>query len=106
MGLFTTLGTGRDIRDTLREWRAFKQQTGRWPIFSVITYVSLWLGLLACGMLLLIYSQRHSWTKPRVVLVVLATLAPLAVVWEIVERAARLLDMRRCGGARRKASQD
>jgi|SRR5580658_673036 membrane protein YdbS with pleckstrin-like domain len=102
MGLSTTLGTIRDFRDTLREWRAFKHRTGRWPVLWVITYALLWIGLITGVVLLLLYSEHHSWTRPRLMLIVLATLVPLAVVWETVERAVRLVEMRRSGVARRK----
>ena len=102
MGLFSTLRTARDIRDTFRDWRAFKHRTGRWPILSVITYASLWLGLIAGVILLLVYSEHHSWTKPRLMLVLMATVVPLAALWETLERAARTLDVRRCGAVDHK----
>jgi len=103
MGLSTTLGTIRDFRDTLREWRAFKHRTGRWPVLSVITYASLWIALITAVVLLLLYSEHHSWTKLRLMLIVLTSLVPRAVLWEAVERAVRLVEMRRYGIATRKS---
>jgi hypothetical protein len=80
------------IRDEYRGWRKFKNATGKWPFWSILTGVISIPGLLALGAYCLVATLQTR----RLVLIHSALFSVTvcgAIIWYVTRRAACMADV-------------
>ena len=94
----------RDIRNTFahirhkyRVWRAFRDHTGHWPLFSIWFHFLSWIAVLGLSLAVFVWvdesTQKRGWSIVGVIVFVLV----LLVARDWGARLMRRLDWKRCG---------
>jgi hypothetical protein len=60
------------IAATLRKWKEFRRQTGKWPALSIGTALFGITVFVGGGGFLIWYSGEHQWSKNRFALILIA----------------------------------
>jgi hypothetical protein len=81
MTLYTITSSLRDWAATIRKWKEFKQETGTWPLLSIVSSSLHTIGFIVGGGFLTWYSGEHRWSTNRFTLILVAVTIPYVLVW-------------------------
>lgn len=95
MSLFEITSSLRDWAATLRKWKQFRQQTGKWPLFSIVASLLHTIVLVVGGVFLIWYGDQQGWSKNRLTLILLVVLLPFVLVWAWLHDKIYLSELRR-----------
>jgi hypothetical protein len=95
MTLFETTSSLRDWAATIRKWKQFRQQTGKWPLFSIVASLLHTIVLVVGGVFLIWYGDEQGWSKNRFALILLGALLPFVFVWAWLHDKIYLSELRR-----------
>ncbi len=95
MTLYGITSSLRDWAATIRKWKEFRQQTGTWPLFSIVASSLHTLGFLVGGVFLIWYAEEHRWSNNHFALVLLVVLLPYVFVWAWLQNKIYLGEVRR-----------
>ncbi len=94
----------RDIRSTFatirhryRVWKAFRDHTGHWPIFSIWFYFLSWLAVIGLTVSAFNWLQKHEHESRWIVFEVLGISLVLLGLQELGGRLVRKLDWKKYG---------
>jgi hypothetical protein len=94
----------RDIRNTFayfrhkyRVWKAFRNHTGHWPVFSIWFYFLSWMAVFAFTVAALIWVEARKWTGTWTIVAVVGCSLVLLGAQELGARLIRKLDWKRFG---------
>ena len=95
---------GRDIRNTFayirykyRVWKAFREHTGHWPVFSIWFYFLSWMAVFGFVLAAFIWLGQRTRGNGWGVVVVIACVLVLLGARELGARLMRKLDWKRFG---------
>jgi hypothetical protein len=98
MNLYWITSSLRDWAATIRKWKEFKQETGTWPLFSIVASTLHTLGFLVGGAFLIWYSGEYRWSNNHFALILLVVLLPYVFVWAPIQNKIYLGEVRRARG--------
>jgi hypothetical protein len=82
-------------RDEYRGWRKFKDATGEWPVWSVLSGIFSIPAIFVIGMYLLIAAFEKTRRLALIYCALFAVVICGAAVWYLIRRAARIADVAR-----------
>ena len=95
---------GRDIRNTFayirhkyRVWKAFRDHTGHWPVFSICFYFLSWMAVFGFALGAFVWAEERKWTGTWSIAVVVGCVLVLLGARELGARVIRKLDWERFG---------
>jgi hypothetical protein len=95
---------GRDIRNTFaytrhkyRVWKAFRDHTGHWPVFSICFHYLSWMAVFGFALATFISAEEHKWKGGWNVVAVIGCVLALLGARELGARPMRRLDWKRYG---------
>jgi hypothetical protein len=95
---------GRDIRNSFahirhkyRVWKAFRDRTDHWPIFSICFCFLSWMAMFGLALAAFVWVEERKWTGAWRMVAVLGCVFALFVARELGARLMRKLDWRRFG---------
>lgn len=98
MNLYSITSSLRDWAATIRKWKEFKQETGTWPLFSIVASTLHTLGFLVGGVFLIWYSGQHRWSNNHFALILLVMVLPYVFLWASLQNGIYLGEVRRARG--------
>jgi hypothetical protein len=94
----------RDIRNTFayirhkyRAWKAFRDHTGHWPIFSIWFHFLSWMAVFGFALAAFVWVQERKWDGTWSIVAVVGSVLVLIGVRELGARLMRKLDWKRYG---------
>jgi hypothetical protein len=94
MGIFSLIDSIKRGRATLRGWGEYNRETGKWPLVSIAAHLCNFIVVAAGAIWLILYGERHDWSKFRFRWTALFIVAPYVIVWSWIEGKIKLNDMR------------
>jgi len=88
------------IRDTIRDWKQYRHQTGEWPRRSIIFYFLHLTVEVAVLLLIVWYSVQHGWSKGMTVVVLILLLTVDVFLENWLQNRIRLSEITRHRHAR------
>jgi hypothetical protein len=95
---------GRDIRNTFayfrhkyRVWKAFRDHTGHWPVFSIWFYFLSWIAVLGFAAAAFLWVEERKWAGTWTIAAVVGCVLILLGARELGARLTRKLDWKRFG---------
>lgn len=95
---------GRDIRSTFafirhkyRVWKAFRDHTGHWPVFSIWFYFLSWIVVVGIALAAFVWVEGHQSVGSWSIVAVIGCVLGLLGARELGARLMRRLDWKRCG---------
>ena len=85
------------IRHKFRVWKAFREHTGHWPVFSIWFHFLSWLAVLGFAVSAFIWVVGRKWESRWIMLAVFGCILVLLGARELGARLARKLDWKRYG---------
>ncbi|HYG98175.1 MAG TPA: hypothetical protein VD837_03525 [Terriglobales bacterium] len=96
--------SGRDIRNTFayirhkyRVWKAFRDHTGRWPVYSIWFHFLSWIVFVALVAAVFVWVEAHSWGDGWSFVAIAICILSLLGARSLGARLMRKLDWKRCG---------
>ena len=83
------------VADRTAAFRAYKERTGAWPVFSMTAFATRYVLMLAVISGLFWYGRLHAMNGTRVTIYALVALLPFIFVWNILETLVWNYDLRR-----------
>ena len=100
---YSTYG-GRDIGNTFayirykyRVWKAFRDHTGHWPVFSIWFYFLSWIAVFGFALAAFVWVRESGWAGAWTIVAVVGCLLVLLGARELGARLIRKLDWKRLG---------
>jgi len=90
-GAFKTILDGS--RDEYRGWRKFRRATGIWPVWSMMSVVSI--PILFCSCLWLLVPALETGRRPVIYTALVVIVLVLGLVWFAIRRLANKADLAR-----------
>ncbi len=94
----------RDIRNTFayirykyRVWKAFRDHTGHWPVFSIWFYFLSWMAVFGFAIAAFVWVEERKWADSWSIVAVVGCVLVLIGARELGARLMRKLDWRRYG---------
>ena len=94
----------RDIRNTFayirhkyRVWKAFRDHTGHWPVFSIWFYFMSWIAVAGLVVLVIFWVEERKWADTWKFVTIVGCVLVLFGVRELGQRLIRKLDWKRFG---------
>ena len=78
----------------LRDWKRYRQQTGEWPVLSIIAALIQGVVLSGCGLFTVVFAVEHDWPKAKFLLVFVCLLVAELCVWDRIQKKIRLKELR------------
>jgi hypothetical protein len=95
---------GRDIRSTFayfrhkyRVWKAFRNHTGHWPVFSIWFYFLSWMTVFGLALAAFFWAEARKWAGAWAIVAVVGCVLVLIGARELGARLIRKLDWKRFG---------
>ncbi len=95
---------GRDVRNTFayirhtyRVWKAFRDHTGRWPLFSIWFYFLSWMAVFGFAIAVFVWAEERKWAGTWAIAAVVGCVLVLLGAQELGARLMRKLDWKRFG---------
>jgi hypothetical protein len=88
------------FRHRYRVWKAFRDHTGHWPVFSIWFYFLSWSALFAFTAYALVWVMGHNWGSSWSTFAVVGSFLALLSVRQVGARMMRKLDWKRYGAQR------
>jgi hypothetical protein len=95
---------GRDIRNTFayirykyRVWKAFRDHTGHWPVFSIWFYFLSWMAVSGFALAAFVWVEERKWAGTWIIVAIVGCVLALIGVREWGARLIRKLDWKRFG---------
>jgi hypothetical protein len=88
------------IRDTIRDWKQYRLQTGEWPRRSIIFYFLHLVVEVAVLLLIVWYSVQHGWSKGMTIVVLILLLTVDVFLENWLQNRIRLSEITRRRHAR------
>ena len=85
------------IRHKYRVWKAFREHTGRWPVFSIWFDFFSWVAILSFTIAAFVWISKRNWGNGRSFVVVSACVLLLIGARAPGARRMRKLDWKKCG---------
>src|SRR5690348_7389293 len=95
MTLYGITSSLRDWAATLRKWREFRQETGTWPLLSIVASLLHAMSLVVGGGYLIWYAGEHNWSKNHFALILCVVLLPYVLVWAWLQNKIYIGEVRR-----------
>jgi len=87
--------TLRWIRETVRDWKQYRHETGEWPRRSIVFYF-LHLAVEFAALLLIVwYSVQHGWSKGTFIVIVILLVTADAFLSNWLQNKIRLSEIMR-----------
>jgi hypothetical protein len=95
---------GRDIRNTFtyihykyRVWKAFRDHTGHWPVFSILFYFLSWMAVFGFAPGVFVWARERKWAGTWSIAAVVGCVLALLGAQDLGARLMRKLDWKRFG---------
>jgi len=85
------------IRHTYRVWKAFRDHTGHWPVFSISFYFLSWIAVLGFVLAAFVWLGGRNWESGWTVVGIVGCVLVLLGAQELGARLMRKLDWKRYG---------
>jgi hypothetical protein len=94
--------SSRDIRNSFahfrhqyRVWKAFRDHTGHWPLFSICFYLLSWMAVFGLTAIAFVWTEARNWTGAWTTVVVIGCVLVSVGLRELGARLMRKLDWER-----------
>lgn len=94
MTIFGLIDAIKNARATLRDWREYRRDIGRWPLLSMMAHSAYFVVLVALAIWLIPYSSRHAWSRSRFFWTLILIVVPYMIVWSWLDRKIELKETR------------
>jgi hypothetical protein len=98
MTLYGITSSLRDWAATVRKWKEFRQETGTWPLLSILASSLHTMGFVVGVLYLIWYSEKHRWTTNHFTLILVAVSVPYVFVWAWLRDKIYGAEIRRARG--------
>ncbi len=95
---------GRDIRSAFayvrhryRVWKAFRDQTGHWPVSSIWFYFLSWIAVVGLALAAFVWIEERKWGRTWTIVAVVACVMVLTGARDLGARQIRKMDWKRFG---------
>ena len=85
------------IRHKYRVWKAFRDHTGHWPVFSIWFHFLSWLAVIGFTVSAFVWAGEHQWQSRWIMFAVVGVLLMMLGARELGSRLMRKLDWKRYG---------
>jgi hypothetical protein len=85
------------IRHKYRVWKAFRDHTGRWPVFSIWFHFLSWLAVVGFTPFAFVWVDERTWQRSWSIFAVVGGNLVVLGARELGARLMRKLDWERCG---------
>jgi len=94
MAIYDIICAVRNARETLRDWREYKQATGQWPLLSIAVHLANFIILVVIIISLAFYGSSQDWSHWRILGAAALILIPYFVLWSWIDNKVKLNEIR------------